>query len=182
MQEAKIQDMGAKLCTFSRDYKHKTYAEAYEISTFRQYYLNRLNGPRSTQLSPAQWDFADYCAMREDTEQKFFQDSNPTGFRPTQLAMQVVSNLQEKASSSNEQPMQTDGANQIAFLKNFNRQNVSVSAASRSSRSSSDEQPEQRSEPSQASAKGRVLLNTFKVGPSSNDDDSTCSFSVIEEQ
>ena len=164
MREVQAQQKGAKLCTFSRDHKHRTYAEAYEISSFRQYYLNRLNGPRHTGLSPAQWDFADYCAMREETEQKFFNDF--TGFyqigpKSTAPMSKPASQVREEASSSNEQPNRVNESDQPSArfnprsLKNFKAGPFNFT---------------------------KTLEMTRAAASSSQDESSTSSFSLVNER
>ena len=179
MREAKSQQTGARLCTFSRIKKEVTYAEAYEDKSFRQWYLGRLHGPKSS-LTPSQTEFATYCAEREELEWKFFQDFFPVG--------------QQRTSQISQSPLQS----QIEVLKKTRIRSVKETVPPKAEQaSSSNEQPKQSSEPSRASTKGRFLLSNFKVGPwnfsthlamartgepSSNDEDSVCSFSVVDEQ
>ena len=151
MREAKSQQTSAKLCTFSKHKKDVTYAEAYEDKSFRQWYLGRLHGPKSS-LNSGQTEFARYCAEREELEWKFFQDFFPVGQKrlsqkaqsPLQSQIEVLRKTKvksknrtvppnsERASSSNEPSH--PAANRIAFLTGFNRHNATASAAARSSK------------------------------------------------
>ena len=139
VQETRSQQTGAKLCAFSRKNKEMTYAEAYENKGFRKWYLDRLHGPTNS-LSPLQRDFAVYCAEREETEWNFYETFFPVGqqrtsqLKKTKAKEKAVPQRSERASGSNEQPTRTDGANQIAFLSDFNKQSVTAPARASSSK------------------------------------------------
>jgi hypothetical protein len=144
VQETRSQQTGAKLCAFSRKNKEMTYAEAYENKGFRKWYLDRLHGPTNS-LSPFQRDFAVYCAEREETERNFYETFFPVGqqrisqVKKTETKKKkTVPQSSERASSSNEQPLQDEvnhfASNRVAFLSQFNKQFARAPATASSSK------------------------------------------------